>query len=297
MTPMSEFAPIDEDVSRSARLELDFMHQQDLIFDMKQTAKELEEHPLVQPSYRSVALARIALLGTDGHKSPTDRLTFRFSETKDGRRNAFIDILENTSLTRLELSQTQDVWEVWHNGDKQPSQFLESDRVVTELDPKFQNKNILGPLLDSAGFEAIEIPRMLARHFARKAEQKVIYQTNNTILQGIDFDVEDRLSSLYSATVNTKLMEHRTQDSTTHALSIQAPYEIGATKVSKEYIYSVRTKTGEFLETEGRINVSSRDGHAGKKLEEYVRHDQLRNDPMYDLQQGVKKIRTHYDLD
>jgi hypothetical protein len=297
MTPMSEFAPIDEPVSSSARLEIDFMHQQDLIFDMKRTVKDLSEHPLVIPSYRAVALARVAILGTDGQKSPTDHLSFRFSETKDGRRNAFIDILENTSLTRLELSQTQDVWEVWHHGDKEPSQYLESDRVVRELEPKFHNKDILQPLLDSAHFSAIEIPRMLARHLAKKAEQKVIYQTDDSIMQGLDFDVEDRLSAIYSSTINTRLMEHRHDGITTHTLSTQAPYAIGATKINKEYIYSADTQTNELTKAEGRVIASSRDGYARKKLDTYVKQDQVRNDPIYNLQRGIDALRDHYDLD
>jgi len=298
MTPQSEFVPVGKLVIGSRLLELDFIDQQNLIAEMKQTGKELETSPLVKPSFKEVKLGRIALLGLDGEKSE-DKLWVQFSETSDNKRSAAIDLLEEGKITHLKLSHTDNEWQVWPNGAKAPTQTISNEQVVAAIHPKLRNKEALGPLQDLISFESMMIPHLLASYLEKSAhrrEKKLLYKASDALIQGIGSITPEVDTSLITA-IDTELGIFHNNGRSIHRLATRAPYKLGTTEVKKEYSYHAETSDRAFYTTEGKVSISSTDGYNQMQLENYASSDQFANEPLYSLHRSLGTLRAQYGLE
>lgn len=299
MNHSNEFAPVGKHVSSSQRLELDFMDQQDLISELRQTSRELESSPLATPAFKLIRLGRIALLDSNEVRSPNDKLWIQYSETNDGRRNAVIDLLEDQELTRLRLSQTENNWQVWANGAKTSSQAISNEQVVSTLYPKIGNKETLEALLDTADYDSMVIPHLLASYLENSAHrrQKVLqYKISSPVIQGVAEMTPDRDSSFISST-DTDLCIFENSGRSIYTLSTRALYAIGKTNIHKGYSYEAEMSTEKFYNAGGKVTVASTDGYNQAQLAEYAATDQRTSEPLFTLHGSLRKLRSNYGLD
>jgi hypothetical protein len=299
MNRSNEFVPVGKHVSSARRLELDFMDQQDLISELRQTSRELESSPLAIPTSKQIKLGRIALLDRNKVRSTTDKLWIQYSETNDGRRNAVIDLLENQELTRLQLSQTENNWQVWANGAKTSSQVISNEQVVSTLYPKIGNKETLEALLDTADYDSMVIPHLLASYLEKSAHrrQKILqYSFSSPTIQGAAEMTPDRDSSFISST-DTNLCIFENNNRSIYTLSTSALHNIGNTNIRKGYSYEAEISTGKFYNAGGKVTVASADGYNQAQLDEYATTDQITSDPLFSLHGSLEGLRFHYGLD
>ena len=299
MTPQSEFVPIGKPYSSTQQLELNFMDQQQFIYEMQETGKELESSPLALPFYNEVQLGRIALLDLNGERSRRDQLSVQFAETNDGRRNATIDFLEGNDHTRFKLANANDQWQVFQAGSKEATQIISNEQVVSTLYPKLRNKEALSPLMDSVTYDSIMIPRMLASHLEKnshRTQKKILYRAPTHMVQGLT-SAQSGGDTAFITSIGNEFSIFQNNGRSIHTVKTSAPYELGSTTVVKEYTYKAETSAKQFYTSEGSLTVSSSDGYNAAQLADFAKLDQYSNDPLFSLHRGLSAVRSHHGLD
>jgi len=298
MTPGNEFEPIGKHIESSRQLELDFHDQQNLIFEMKQTARELEDSPLVTPTIKEVKLGRIALLDGDGQRSPRNKLWVQYSEADDGRHNALIDLLEDEVHTRFQLSPTTNKWDIFQKGSSSPTKDFSSEYLVNFLQPKLRKPETFNSILDSANFDPMIIPHLLASHLARQSnrrEKRILYQSSDGIVHGVD--PEEPLATTYVSSASTSLSIFDVNGRSIHTLRARAPYALGNTTITKEYAYRAETSDTQLYGASGSVTMASKDGYNRAKLLDFAVRDQETNEPVFTLHRSLAKLRKEHGLE
>jgi len=297
MTSQSEFVPIGTPVTTSRKLELEFRDEQQFIYEMSGVGYELEKSPLVTPTLREIKLGQIALLDEHGSTSRSDKMWLQFSETDDGRRNAIVDLLEGETLTRLQLSQTSDKWDVWQKGSKEPISQIDKDQVLTTIHPKLRNKEILAPLLDTAGFDSMAIPHLLAAYLtraARRREKKSTYRLNDPTIQGLDSPI-DELDTSYVSSTKTEFSVYRNNGRSVHRIATSTVYPVGISSIEKGYGYIAEKTRAGISKEAGAITISSSDGFTEDQLKNYAEIDQLNNEPLSTLRHSLYALHNYFE--
>ena len=301
-----EFFPVGTPVRNSQALELSYHDQQSLVQDMQQTGRELNNSPLAQPAFRKVIMERIPILGEFGESQSGDSLLVNFSEDSEGRHNALMQLYIGQAATRFQLGVSGDKWDVFAQGDRTPYDQIKNTDMAAILSSKLPNPRVLDAISDSAHFEGMMIPQLLANGLfeqvpQRFKEEHVVYTTNERISQGLGmFGVRNGapfISPEYLAAVNTYLsVEEKKSGTTVHQLVTRANFDINGRQIQKEYAYQSEMRRSSYGKSIGHVAMSSVDGISRQQVEEYARRDQERNEPISSLRRGLDSLRTSQQL-
>lgn len=297
MTLQHEFVPVGKHVTSSQQLELDYHDQQNLIYEMKRTDQKLQDSPVAQPYFKEIKIGRIALLNRDGDRAGSDKLWLHYSEMNDGRRNAIINLLEDETQTQFNLSQSSQSWNVIQQASHRPTQTLSNEDMVAILHPKMRNKEVSTALMDTTQSDAMAIPHLLAGFLYKSAgrrEKKVLYQSNDALIQGYNSETVGDAS--FVSSVETSLAIRSFNGRHIHTLRTRAPYVIGDTVVTKGYSYEAETSDTMIYKAAGRVSLESDDGYSQADLTPYLRLDRSVNDPLLTLHRNLATLRSDHGL-
>ncbi|MDB5160369.1 MAG: hypothetical protein JWO99_632 [Candidatus Saccharibacteria bacterium] len=303
--PRPEFIPVGTPVRNSQPLELSYHDQQSLVQDMQQTGRELNNSPVAKPAFRKVVMERIPILGEFGESRSGDSLLVNFSEDNEGRHNALMQLYIGQVATRFQLGVSGDKWDVFAQGDRAPHDQIKNTDMAAILSSKLPNPRVLDAISDSAYFEGMMIPQLLANGLfeqvpQRFKEEHVVYTTNERVSQGLGVFAgrggTPFVSPEYLAAVNTYLSIQEKSGTTTHQLVTRANFDVSGRQIQKEYAYQSEMRRSSYGKSIGHVAMSSVDGISREQVEEYARRDQERNEPISSLRRGLDNLRASQRL-
>lgn len=304
--PRPEFIPVGTPVRNSRPLELSFHDQQSLVHDMQRTSRELNDSPVARPAFRQIVMERVPILGEFGESRSGDSLLVNFSEDSDNRHNALIQLYIGQAATRFQLAPSGDSWDMFAQGDNRPHGKIRNTDLAATISSKLPNPRILDAIADSAHFDGMMIPQLLANGLFdqvpdRNKEKRVIYTTNEHIVQGLGVMAHRSsgnpfISPEYLSTVRTYLSIDEKAGKSTHQLVTRADYDISNRRVQKEYAYQSEMRRASYGKSIGHVAMSSVDGMSREQVEEYAQRDQERNEPLYSLRRGLDNLRASQQL-
>lgn len=275
----------------SARLDIDFSEQRELVHNIRALSLELDESPMATPAKDKHSLRGIALRRPNRER-PGSYMSIESTESPGRQPKATIVITDKSknvgnSALAYHYRSSLDVWEERRPAQTAPIAIHDSSAMVSLLDNQMTS-GVLEGLQDHipTGIEIVHMLVSQLRNSARTRMRDSTYASSRIILGGED----------YATTVESGLRIRENNGRVQHSLAVNAVYLTDMGEVDKTYSYDTIHTSRTLISADGRVVFSTIDEIPKARLDGFAQRDQEQNHPVDALNHAIEQLREEYGL-
>lgn len=275
----------------SARLEIDFGEQAELVHSISKLSEELQQSPTVIPT-RDKSTLRGVTLRKPSQRQPGAYLSIETTEHVSKQPQAVVVVTDKSravanSAVAYHYRSGLEVWEEWRPTQTAPDRIYDNTTMIGILDDQMPT-DVLGGLQDHVP-TGIEIVHMLVSHLntmARTRTRDTTYSSSRILLGGDDF----------ATTVDSELRTRQHNGRVQRRLAITAAYLTDMGALEKTYSYETTHTPSGLSATDGRVTISTIDEIPRARLDSFAARDQYNHHPVDSLDHAIEQLREEYGL-